>query len=305
MRLYGRRFWPSLALGIPPSILNLLARTLDETALLVVVPVAGGLLLSASYLGAVALAAERPVRVWQPLLGGLLVFLPFPFLVAFFILPGLAWLAALGLVVPVLALERSRLRVRVPARLQARPRRLRPRARLAGDARDPRLPDAERPLLPPARHERPDAGDRVVRREPRGLAAPLPRRRPPVLRPGSARQCEACTTAVAETCRIGSTRAGSQTGSRSGSSTSRSTRATGRSSRHATCSSSRRRTPTGKPQCSYKGGEPGFVRVLDEQDDRLPELRRERHVPLDGERARERATSGCSSSTSRAASVCA
>ena len=106
MRLYGRRFWPSLALGIPPSILNLLARTLDETALLVVVPVAGGLLLSASYLGAVALAAERPVRVWQPLLGGLLVFLPFPFLVAFFILPGLAWLAALGLIVPVLALER-------------------------------------------------------------------------------------------------------------------------------------------------------------------------------------------------------
>ena len=105
MRLYGRRFWPSLALGVPPSILNLLARTLDETALLAVVPVAGGVLLSASYLGAVALAAERPVRVWQPLVGGLLVFLPFPFLVAFFILPGLAWLAALGLIVPVLALE--------------------------------------------------------------------------------------------------------------------------------------------------------------------------------------------------------
>jgi hypothetical protein len=54
----------------------------------------------------VALAAERPVRVGQPLMGGLLVFLPFPFLVAFFILPGLAWLAALGLIVPVLALER-------------------------------------------------------------------------------------------------------------------------------------------------------------------------------------------------------
>jgi hypothetical protein len=107
MRLYGRRFWPSLALGVPPSILNLLARTLDDRTLLVVVPVAGGLLLSASYLGAVALAADRPVRVWQPLLGGLLVFLPVPILAALFILPALVWLAALGLIVPVLALERA------------------------------------------------------------------------------------------------------------------------------------------------------------------------------------------------------
>ena len=106
MRLYGRRFWPSLALGVPPSILNVLARTLDDRTLLVVVPVVGGLLLSASYLGAVALAAERPVRIWQPLLGGLLVFLPVPILAALFLLPALVWLAAIGLIVPVLALER-------------------------------------------------------------------------------------------------------------------------------------------------------------------------------------------------------
>jgi hypothetical protein len=105
MRLYGRRFWPSLALGIPPSLLNLLARTVDETALLVAVPLAGGVLLSASYVGAVALAAQRPVRVGLPIVAGVLVFLPFPFLAAVFILPGLVWLAALGLVVPVLALE--------------------------------------------------------------------------------------------------------------------------------------------------------------------------------------------------------
>ena len=41
----------------------------------------------------------------RALVGGVLVFLPFPFLTAFFILPGLAWLTAFGLVVPVLALE--------------------------------------------------------------------------------------------------------------------------------------------------------------------------------------------------------
>ena len=41
----------------------------------------------------------------------------------------------------------------------------------------------------------------------------------------------------------------------------------------------------GRPQCSYKGGEPGFVRVLDEHTVAFPELRRQRHVPLDGQRS--------------------
>jgi hypothetical protein len=106
LRLYGRRIWPSLALGVPAALLNLLARVLDDTLLLVLVPVLGGLLLSLSYVGAVAIASERPVRVLRALAGGVLAFLPFPFLTAFFILPGLVWLAAFGLVVPVLALER-------------------------------------------------------------------------------------------------------------------------------------------------------------------------------------------------------
>ena len=95
MRLYGRRFWPSLALGVPPAILNLLARVLDDTLLLVVVPIAGGLLLSLSYVGAVALASEQPLAVTRAIAGGVLVFLPFPFFTAFFILPGLVWLAFL------------------------------------------------------------------------------------------------------------------------------------------------------------------------------------------------------------------
>jgi hypothetical protein len=106
LRLYGRRFWPSLALGIPPSLLNLLARVLDDEVLFLVVPVVGGVLLSGSYLGAVALAAERTVPIAAPVAAGTLVFLPFPILTALFILPGLIWLAAVGLVVPVLALER-------------------------------------------------------------------------------------------------------------------------------------------------------------------------------------------------------
>jgi hypothetical protein len=105
IRLYGRRFWPALALGVGPAILNVLVRTLDHWITLLLLPTIGGLVLAASYLGAVALAAEGPVRVVPALVAGTIVFVPFPFLVTVFVLPGLVWLAAFGLVVPVVALE--------------------------------------------------------------------------------------------------------------------------------------------------------------------------------------------------------
>ena len=54
----------------------------------------------------------------------------------------------------------------------------------------------------------------------------------------------------------------------------------------------------GTPQCSYKGGEPGFVRVLDEHDARVPELRRQRDVPLARATWSRTRASACSSSTS-------
>ncbi len=44
----------------------------------------------------------------------------------------------------------------------------------------------------------------------------------------------------------------------------------------------------GEPSCSYKGGDPGFVRVLDPTHARVPVLRRQRHVSVDGQRGRER-----------------
>jgi hypothetical protein len=105
IRLYGRRFWPSLVLGIAPAVLNVLVRVLDHWLVVVLIPTVGGLVLAASFVGAVAIAAGQPVRVPPALVAGTLVFVPFPFLVTIFVLPGLAWLAAFGLVVPVLALE--------------------------------------------------------------------------------------------------------------------------------------------------------------------------------------------------------
>src|SRR5919201_1895376 len=76
IRLYGRRFWPSLALGVGPAILNVLVRTLDHWITLVLLPTIGGVVLAGSYVGAVALAAERPLRVLPALAAGTLVFAP-------------------------------------------------------------------------------------------------------------------------------------------------------------------------------------------------------------------------------------
>ena len=73
-----------------------------------------------------------------------------------------------------------------------------------------------------------------------------------------------CSTTTTGTGRTSSTRAGSPTASTSCSCPTRSTSTPRPSSRRATCSSSPPATPTGNPQCSYKGGDPGFVRVVDD-----------------------------------------
>jgi hypothetical protein len=109
MRLYGRRFLPSLLLGIGPAALNALVRVVDE-ATLVLLPTLGGVVLSACFVGACLIAGERRGNPWSALAAGALVFLPFPFLAAIFVLPGLVWLAFVGLVVPVLVYERIGLR---------------------------------------------------------------------------------------------------------------------------------------------------------------------------------------------------
>ena len=61
----------------------------------------------------------------------------------------------------------------------------------------------------------------------------------------------------------------------------------------------------GAPQCSYKGGEPGFVRVLDEHTIAFPSFDGNgMYLSLGNIAARPRA-SACSSSTSRASGGCA
>jgi hypothetical protein len=67
-------------------------------------------LLTISYVAASALAGDTrltPRSAATALGAGVLAFLPFPFLVVIFALPGFAWLALVGLVVPVAVIERA------------------------------------------------------------------------------------------------------------------------------------------------------------------------------------------------------
>ena len=112
IRLYGARFWPSLALGIGPALLGVAAAELHGVVRDVLVLAAGPFVLAASYAGAVALV--RPIGrgryVAVALAVGYVAFLPVA-VSRLWIFPGiylvaLAWLALVGLAVPAALVER-------------------------------------------------------------------------------------------------------------------------------------------------------------------------------------------------------
>ena len=112
IRLYGARFWPSLALGIGPGLLGVAAAELHGWVRVVLVIGLGPLVLASSYAGAVALV--RPIGrgryVAVALAVGYLAFLPVC-VSRLWIFPGIylvaiAWLALIGLAVPAALVER-------------------------------------------------------------------------------------------------------------------------------------------------------------------------------------------------------
>lgn len=107
IRLYGRRFWRSLPLGLSLATIDQISAG-EPRLVQALVLLAGAPLMTASYIGACALAGSTPVdrgRLLRAFAAGVLVFLPFPFLIVAFVLPGLAWLALVGLTVPVILFE--------------------------------------------------------------------------------------------------------------------------------------------------------------------------------------------------------
>lgn len=108
IRLYGAHFWKALALGVPVVVVNALAWSVSSNqARAALIPLTA-FLVSLSFVAACALVLGAPLRstaALVALLVAVIVFLPFPLLATLYILPGLAWLALVGLSVPAALVE--------------------------------------------------------------------------------------------------------------------------------------------------------------------------------------------------------
>jgi hypothetical protein len=111
IRLYGARFWRALPLGLSVAVLNQF-RDIDPRWLL---PIAlgGAIALAVSYVGATVLAADVQLTrrsIATALAAGVVVFLPVALFLGTFLLLGVAWVAFIGLSVPVALIEGAGLR---------------------------------------------------------------------------------------------------------------------------------------------------------------------------------------------------
>jgi hypothetical protein len=110
LRLYGRRFWRSLALGLGPVMVAIAINALPSPERLIFAATGGALVLTLCYVAAclLAKAVETTGRsLATAVLVGVLVFAPVPFLTQILIFPAVVWLALFGLSVPVALYERK------------------------------------------------------------------------------------------------------------------------------------------------------------------------------------------------------
>jgi len=120
IRLYGKNPWLALAIGIPVAVVNAVVWGVPGSAQ-IVTAAAGAFLITLSYVVACSIVTETPLRSRNALVAyaiGVLVFAPFPFLAAIYILPGLLWLSLFGLAVPVALVEGLGLRAALVRGLQ-------------------------------------------------------------------------------------------------------------------------------------------------------------------------------------------
>ena len=113
IRVYQRNVWRSLAIGVLPGIASVVAAEFTNWHRYAFA-VAAAPVFTLSYVLAVGIVGEVSVRSrWglNAFVAGVLVYVPFPFLASAFVLPGLAWLAFLGLVVPAALMEHLGIRV--------------------------------------------------------------------------------------------------------------------------------------------------------------------------------------------------
>jgi hypothetical protein len=108
IRLYGHRFWAVLPLGLAVVAINQVSAG-RSTVVQAIVLAGGAPLMAAAYARASALVGEAELAAGdaaRAIAVGSVVWVPAAFLSLFYVLPAIAWLALVGLVVPVLVLER-------------------------------------------------------------------------------------------------------------------------------------------------------------------------------------------------------
>jgi hypothetical protein len=113
IRMYGDRFWRALPLGLSVAVVDQAFHGLSREAWVLMMVTVGGVLMTASYVASILLVLGKrtSTRVWgRALFAGWLAFFPVPALLLVFILPAVAWLALVGLVVPVILAEEVGLR---------------------------------------------------------------------------------------------------------------------------------------------------------------------------------------------------
>jgi len=112
IRLYGRRFWPALVLGLPVAVADQLALDLNVLGRVLVFVVFAPFF-TLAYGTAVTLTfPDREARGgWKTtLVAGTAVFLPAALFFPWFALASVAWLGLVGLVVPVALIEGTGIR---------------------------------------------------------------------------------------------------------------------------------------------------------------------------------------------------
>ena len=108
IQFYGAHFWACLVLGLPAAAIAVVYKNVSRNMSLLLAPTLAAALISATFVYACILVLESSPsrrRVLVAWLLGWLVFAPAPFLALGLIIPALLWLAALGLVVPVVIAE--------------------------------------------------------------------------------------------------------------------------------------------------------------------------------------------------------
>jgi hypothetical protein len=115
IRAYGNHFWRVLPLGLPLALADQISIRHPTAVQMAVFWAAGPLFVVGYILACRLILKAEPTRA--AIAVAALVWIPFPALRAVYILPGLAWLALIGLAVPAAMVEGLRVR---PALIRGR-----------------------------------------------------------------------------------------------------------------------------------------------------------------------------------------